>query len=156
MDLYTIGCTIEPPIVWYIQKCMLIGKICFYFSFVYAWFGRARNMARLHFWRTDRVKIFFSHINIHFWIYQTMGGSIVHPMDIDPNRWHGQFKWRIQVNFADYSCGWYIMYVYGGFNLSSERSNHQHGTGKEPLCLLQTERTNQWWWKGSPTRVRRQ
>ena len=36
MDLYTIGCTIEPPIVWYIQKSMLIWKICFYFSFVYA------------------------------------------------------------------------------------------------------------------------
>ena len=34
MDLYTIGCTIEPPVVWYIQKCMLIWKICFYFSFV--------------------------------------------------------------------------------------------------------------------------
>ena len=36
MDLYTIGCTIEPPIVWCIQKCMLIWKICFYFSFVFA------------------------------------------------------------------------------------------------------------------------
>ena len=36
MDLYTIGSTIEPPIVWYIQKCMLIWKICFYFSFVLA------------------------------------------------------------------------------------------------------------------------
>ena len=36
IDLYTIGCTIEPPIVWYIQKCMLIWKICFYFSFVFA------------------------------------------------------------------------------------------------------------------------
>ena len=35
MDLYTTGCTIEPPIVWYIQKCMLIWKICFYFSFVF-------------------------------------------------------------------------------------------------------------------------
>ena len=34
IDLYTIGCTIEPPVVWYIQKCMLIWKICFYFSFV--------------------------------------------------------------------------------------------------------------------------
>ena len=78
MDLYTIGCTIEPPIVWYIQKCMLIWIICFYFSFVYAIcsskmktrhvkrdritekvllrldnFQLARNMARLHFWRTD-------------------------------------------------------------------------------------------------------
>ena len=34
MDLYTIGSTIEPPFIWYIQKCMLIWKICFYFSFV--------------------------------------------------------------------------------------------------------------------------
>ena len=34
--VYTIECTIEPPIVWYIQKCMLIWKICFYFSFVIA------------------------------------------------------------------------------------------------------------------------
>ena len=33
---HRIGCTIEPPIVWYIQKCMLIWKICFYFSFVFA------------------------------------------------------------------------------------------------------------------------
>ena len=36
MDLFNIGCTIEPPVVWYIQKCMLIWKICFYFSFVFA------------------------------------------------------------------------------------------------------------------------
>ena len=36
MDLYTIGCTVETPIVWYIQKYMLIGKIFFYFCFVYA------------------------------------------------------------------------------------------------------------------------
>ena len=28
MDKYTIGCTIEPPIVCYIQKCMLIWKNC--------------------------------------------------------------------------------------------------------------------------------
>ena len=34
--LYTIGCTIEPPIVWYIQKCIFIWKILFYFSFVVA------------------------------------------------------------------------------------------------------------------------
>ena len=27
---------LSPPIVWYIQKCMLIWKICFYFTFVYA------------------------------------------------------------------------------------------------------------------------
>ena len=38
IDLYTIGCTIEPPVVWYIQKCMLIWKICFYFSRVFAIF----------------------------------------------------------------------------------------------------------------------
>ena len=36
MDLYPIGYTIEPPFIWYIQKCMLIWEICFYFSFVYA------------------------------------------------------------------------------------------------------------------------
>ena len=36
MDLYTIGCKIEPPIVWYIQKCMLIWKFFSYFSFVHA------------------------------------------------------------------------------------------------------------------------
>ena len=29
IDLYTIGCTIEPPVVWYIKKCMLIWKIVF-------------------------------------------------------------------------------------------------------------------------------
>ena len=26
MDLYTIGCTTEPPFIWYTQKCMLYGK----------------------------------------------------------------------------------------------------------------------------------
>ena len=35
MDLYTIECTIEPPFIWYIQKYMLIWKVCFYFSFVF-------------------------------------------------------------------------------------------------------------------------
>ena len=40
--------------------------------------------ACLYFWRTDckdkaKIKRNF-HINIHFWIYQTMGGSIVHPL----------------------------------------------------------------------------
>ena len=35
MDLYTIGCTIEPPFIWYIQMCMLIWKVCVYFSFVF-------------------------------------------------------------------------------------------------------------------------
>ena len=53
--LYTIGCTIEPPIVWYIQKCMLIWKNCFYFSFVFAICSSKKRRA-------------------------IMGASIVHPM----------------------------------------------------------------------------
>ena len=36
MDLYIIGCTVEPSIVRYTQKYFLIGKICFYFIFVHA------------------------------------------------------------------------------------------------------------------------
>ena len=36
IDLYPIEYTVEPPIIWYIQKCMLIWKICFYSSFVSA------------------------------------------------------------------------------------------------------------------------
>jgi len=36
MDLYTIGCTIKPAFIWYIQKCMLIWKVCFYFCLVFA------------------------------------------------------------------------------------------------------------------------
>ena len=31
-----IGCTIEPPFIWYIQMCILIWIICFYFSFIFA------------------------------------------------------------------------------------------------------------------------
>ena len=32
----SIGCTIEPHFIWYIQKYMLIWRICFHFSFVFA------------------------------------------------------------------------------------------------------------------------
>ena len=35
MNRYTIGCTIKPPFIWYIQKCTLIWIICFHFSFVF-------------------------------------------------------------------------------------------------------------------------
>ena len=33
-DLYTIGCTIELPFIWFNKKCMLVWKTCFYFSSV--------------------------------------------------------------------------------------------------------------------------
>ena len=36
MDLYTIGCTIESPFIWYIQKYMFIWKLYFCFRFVFA------------------------------------------------------------------------------------------------------------------------
>ena len=32
MDLYIVGCTIEPSFIWYIRKCMLIRKF-FLFKF---------------------------------------------------------------------------------------------------------------------------
>ena len=47
VDLYTNGCTIKPPIVWYIQKCMLIWKICFYSSFVHAICSSKKRRAML-------------------------------------------------------------------------------------------------------------
>ena len=54
IDLYTIGCAIELPIVWYIQKCMLIWKICFYFSFVHAICSSKKRRAMLR--ATDSLK----------------------------------------------------------------------------------------------------
>ena len=41
MDLYTIGCPIDSPFIWFSQKCMLIWIICFYLRFVFFSRGKA-------------------------------------------------------------------------------------------------------------------
>ena len=40
--LYTIGCTIEPLILWYIQKFMLIWKFCFFILVLSMWSVRQK------------------------------------------------------------------------------------------------------------------
>ena len=36
LPIWVCGCTIEPPFIWFIQKCMLIWKVCLYSSSVFA------------------------------------------------------------------------------------------------------------------------
>ena len=139
MDVYTIYCTFKPPLVLYIEMCMLKLKICYYFSFVYKIClskmkkmkivpvqeqlfceSEARNMVCHHFWQTDhkhktRIKTSF-HINIHFWIDKTrVGAQLSIQYYIDPYGLHIQFNIQFNssfiINNPTYSGESYIEYL---------------------------------------------
>ena len=89
------------PIVWYIQKCMLIWKICFYFSFVFAIcsskiktrhvtrdrFTQKKLLRRTIFNDKTKIKSNFPYQNTKY--SKRRGAQLCIRWYIDRYRWHG-------------------------------------------------------------------